>query len=93
MLHRIDNYGIIGNMRTVDLAGMNSSVDWYCPPTSIHPASFALTRGVWHFPRSLIKSGCCLNVRWDIPIMSGFTQNEQGRKTRLWAISRKPLHI
>jgi hypothetical protein len=47
----IENYEIIGNMRTVDLVGMNVSVDWYCPPTSIHPASFVLTRGVWHFPK------------------------------------------
>jgi hypothetical protein len=28
----IENYGIIGNMRTVALVGMNSSVDWYCYP-------------------------------------------------------------
>ena len=25
----IENYGIIGNMRTVALVGMNGSIDWY----------------------------------------------------------------
>jgi GH15 family glucan-1,4-alpha-glucosidase len=28
----IENYGIIGNMRTVALIGMNGSIDWYCYP-------------------------------------------------------------
>ena len=35
----IENYGIIGNMRTVALVGMNGSIDWYCYPTSTRPAS------------------------------------------------------
>src|SRR5260370_5964396 len=29
-LQPIENYGIIGNMRTVALVGMNGSIDWYC---------------------------------------------------------------
>jgi GH15 family glucan-1,4-alpha-glucosidase len=36
----IENYGIIGNMRTVALVGMNGSVDWYCYPTSTRRAMF-----------------------------------------------------
>jgi GH15 family glucan-1,4-alpha-glucosidase len=28
----IENYGIIGNMRTVALVGMTGSIDWYCYP-------------------------------------------------------------
>jgi GH15 family glucan-1,4-alpha-glucosidase len=28
----IENYGIIGNLRTVALVGMNGSIDWYCYP-------------------------------------------------------------
>ena len=28
----IENYGIIGNMRTVALVGVNWSIDWYCYP-------------------------------------------------------------
>ena len=28
----IENYGIIGNMHTVALVGMNGSIDWFCDP-------------------------------------------------------------
>lgn len=28
----IENYGIIGNMHTVALVGMNGSIDWFCCP-------------------------------------------------------------
>jgi len=34
----IENYGIIGNMRTVALVGMNGSIDWYSTRTLIRPA-------------------------------------------------------
>ena len=36
----IENYGIIGNMRTVALVGMNGSVDWYCYPQFDSPSIF-----------------------------------------------------
>jgi hypothetical protein len=28
----IENYGIIGDMNTVALVGMNGSIDWFCFP-------------------------------------------------------------
>ena len=36
----IENYGIIGNMRTVALVGMNGSIDWYCYPHFDSPSNF-----------------------------------------------------
>src|ERR1700740_1856061 len=36
----IANYGIIGNMRTVALVGMNGSIDWYCHPHFDSPSIF-----------------------------------------------------
>ena len=36
----IENYGIIGNMRTVALVGMNGSIDWYCHPRFDSPSIF-----------------------------------------------------
>jgi GH15 family glucan-1,4-alpha-glucosidase len=36
----IENYGIVGNMRTVALVGMNGSIDWYCYPHFDSPSVF-----------------------------------------------------
>jgi GH15 family glucan-1,4-alpha-glucosidase len=36
----IENYGIIGNMRTIALVGKNGSIDWFCYPHFDSPSIF-----------------------------------------------------
>ena len=36
----IEDYGIVGNMRTVALVGINGSIDWFCCPRFDSPSIF-----------------------------------------------------
>ncbi|NJO40951.1 MAG: hypothetical protein HC769_10785 [Cyanobacteria bacterium CRU_2_1] len=37
----VANYGIIGNMHTAALGGLNGSIDWLCFPSHDSPSVFA----------------------------------------------------
>ncbi len=37
----IENYGLVGNMQTVALVGLDSSIDWFCFPHFDSPSVFA----------------------------------------------------
>lgn len=37
----IENYGLIGNMHTAALVGMNGAIDWFCPERFDAPSVFA----------------------------------------------------
>ena len=37
----IENYGVIGNMQSIALVGMNGSIDFMCYPEFDSPAVFA----------------------------------------------------
>jgi len=49
----IENYGIIGNMRTVALIAMNGSMDWYCYPHFDSPSNLALISAAFNLDRVL----------------------------------------
>ena len=69
----IENYGIIGNMRTVALVGMNGSIDWYCYPHFDSPSVFGAIlddKKGGRFQIAAGPDGCGTNSFIGLPPMS-----------------------
>ena len=49
----IENYGVVGDMHTVALVGMNGAIDWFCFPHFDSPSVFGAIprrRARWFVP-------------------------------------------
>jgi GH15 family glucan-1,4-alpha-glucosidase len=64
----IENYGVIGNMRTVALVGRDGSIDWFCFPHFDSPSVFAAIlddqKGGHFSIRSLNAETRCRQFYW-----------------------------
>ena len=51
----IENYGVIGNMRSIALVGMNGAIDFLCYPNFDSPTVFAARRPSGFGARSFLR--------------------------------------
>ncbi|HEV2381299.1 MAG TPA: glycoside hydrolase family 15 protein [Terriglobia bacterium] len=61
----IEDHGIIGNMRTAALVGMNGSIDWFCAPRFDSPSIFGALLDQ--------NGGGCFKIA---PTVEGFSQKQ-----------------
>ncbi len=64
----IENYGIIGDLHTTALVGMNGSIDWLCLPHHDSPSVFAAilddTKGGWFRISPDMEGATCKQLYW-----------------------------
>jgi GH15 family glucan-1,4-alpha-glucosidase len=63
----IENYGIIGDLHTVALVGMNGSIDWFCFPYFDSPSVFAAILDEKRGGRFVIAPTCGVITRFLSP--------------------------
>jgi GH15 family glucan-1,4-alpha-glucosidase len=79
----IADYGVIGDMHTAALVGLDGSIDWYCAPRFDSPSVFAAlldARKGGRFQLSVIESFTTKqNYEGDTNVLSTIFESKQGR--------------
>ena len=94
----IEHYGIIGNMRTAALVGINGSIDWFCFPRFDSPSVFAALlddRKGGRFQIAPAETDDLLQRQFYWPdtnvLVTRFVTSERDRRNRgLYACGRPP---
>src|SRR5437773_11671312 len=80
----ISDYGVIGDMHTAGLVGMDGSIDWYCAPRFDSPSVFAAlldVRKCGKFQLSPTESVTAMqSYECEKNVLSTMFESKQGRR-------------